>query len=169
MKEHLTKEERSEYNKNYYIKNGEKLILQQQEYKKNNPEKVKESKKKEQLKNRAKYKLFKEKYYIENKERIDNQNAENYKNKKEEYRYTILKRSYGIEKLDYDNLVLSQNNTCAICNKPETSKRSKYLSLDHCHTTGKIRGLLCSKHNRAIGLFNDDPQLLKKAIEYLSI
>lgn len=60
--------------------------------------------------------------------------------------------------------VLSKK-VCDICGKePRLTKRH---SIDHCHTTGKIRGLLCDDCNTALGKFQDNTTLLKKAIEYL--
>lgn len=84
-----------------------------------------------------------------------------------------LKKHFGITLSQYNKLKESQNGVCAICGKPETifdSKQQKLreLSVDHCHTTGKIRGLLCSHCNHAIGKFNDDVDLLQKAINYLT-
>lgn len=84
-----------------------------------------------------------------------------------------LKRRYGISELEYLDLVQKQNNLCAICGCLETSldKRlqlPKALAVDHCHQTGKIRGLLCSFCNTGLGQFKDNPDLLKKAIEYLN-
>jgi hypothetical protein len=77
----------------------------------------------------------------------------------------------GLTEADYDNLVKIQNGLCAICKKPETSSNQhvlqKRLAVDHCHKTGKVRGLLCSKCNRGIGYFNDSTDLLYKAIIYL--
>lgn len=72
----------------------------------------------------------------------------------------------------YDNLFIKQNGLCAICNKPEIMKNRytkdiQVLAIDHNHETGKIRGLLCMKCNTAIGRMNDDPELLKKAANYL--
>lgn len=64
----------------------------------------------------------------------------------------------------YEALLKKQNNGCAICGeKPE----KRPLSVDHCHKTGRIRGLLCQKHNVAIGLFNEDPILFDAAKQYL--
>lgn len=74
-----------------------------------------------------------------------------------------LKRKFNLSKEDYQKLLDIQQTVCAICGK--TSKRA--LAVDHCHKTGKIRGLLCSKCNRGIGYLNDDPFLLKKTLEYL--
>jgi hypothetical protein len=75
-------------------------------------------------------------------------------------------RSYGISTEDYDQMLLDQNGVCYICNKKPSDKRA--LDIDHNHKTGVVRGLLCSKHNRAIGLFDDSINLLARAIEYLS-
>lgn len=60
-----------------------------------------------------------------------------------------------------------QNHVCAICSRPETRGKTKYLSVDHCHTTGKVRGLLCAKCNTVLGYMNDNPDYLTKAMEYL--
>ena len=78
------------------------------------------------------------------------------------------KRKFGLTLNDYNQMLKSQNNRCAICNSKETGSSShKYLLVDHCHTTEKIRGLLCNYCNVAIGYMKDDIELLKKAIIYL--
>ena len=78
------------------------------------------------------------------------------------------KRKYKITLDDYNRMLKSQNNKCAICNGTATGHRiNKYLSVDHCHTTGKIRGLLCFTCNIVIGHMKDDVELLEKAIDYL--
>ena len=58
-----------------------------------------------------------------------------------------------------------QNNLCAICGEVEV--RNKILSLDHCHKTNKVRGIICNKCNMAIGQFNEEIKNLKNAIKYL--
>lgn len=82
-----------------------------------------------------------------------------------------LKKRYNIEEQLYFELVEKQNNLCAICKQPETyqvkGKNIQPLSIDHDHSTGKIRGLLCRKCNMALGLFNDNILQLNKAIAYL--
>jgi 2-polyprenyl-3-methyl-5-hydroxy-6-metoxy-1,4-benzoquinol methylase len=62
-------------------------------------------------------------------------------------------------------MLYRQQELCAICGEKET--KNKALSVDHCHTTSKIRGLLCSKCNVAMGAFNDDIEMLNKVIRYL--
>lgn len=65
---------------------------------------------------------------------------------------------------EYNKLLELQNSSCGICGGKDSAKR---LAVDHDHETGKIRGLLCSKCNRALGYLNDDKELLRKAISYL--
>lgn len=78
-------------------------------------------------------------------------------------RFYQIKTIYGVTREEYNTLKIKFNNTCGIC-----KKKPKYnLAIDHCHKTGKIRGLLCRKCNSAIGFLNDDPNLVKAALEYL--
>ncbi len=82
-----------------------------------------------------------------------------------------LKTRLGVEFTAYNALLDSQGHLCKICGKPDgdgTSYQTRRLALDHCHATGKVRGLLCENCNRGLGLFKDSPELLQKAIEYLS-
>ena len=76
---------------------------------------------------------------------------------------------YGITLTEYNQLVAFQNNRCKICGNEASNGRSwsTKLSVDHCHSTGKIRGLLCQKCNTGLGLFGDTIENLKKALEYL--
>jgi hypothetical protein len=69
--------------------------------------------------------------------------------------------AYGLDPMTYQLLCLSQNNLCLVC------KKQKSLTVDHCHKTGKIRGLLCCLCNSGIGHLQDSPSLLKQAIQYL--
>lgn len=98
------------------------------------------------------------------------------KRKQEPFKYSALsykstiKMKYGISIEEYDRLLKLQDGKCALCRKPEVRRlrgNIARLSVDHCHVTGKIRGLLCSKCNTAIGLFEDNKELMQKAIEYL--
>ena len=84
-----------------------------------------------------------------------------------------LRAFYGITVAEYDALLARQGGGCAICGNDEpaehgrTGKKFK-LSVDHDHATGRVRGLLCQRCNRAIGLLGDDPVLLQRAIGYLA-
>lgn len=64
----------------------------------------------------------------------------------------------------------TQNHLCKICNLPgfKLDPRSKtLLVVDHCHSTGKVRGLLCHNCNRALGLFKDNTNSIENALNYL--
>lgn len=82
-----------------------------------------------------------------------------------------LKHKYGISLEEYNDLLVFQSGTCAICNKKEILKKrnsdeTRPLAVDHCHETGKIRGLLCSACNSGIGYLRESPKLLKRAAGY---
>lgn len=74
---------------------------------------------------------------------------------------------YNITEEQYNNLLVFQNHTCAICKKDKNTKHD--WSIDHCHITNKVRGILCSKCNSMIGLAKDNITTLANAIEYLKI
>lgn len=73
---------------------------------------------------------------------------------------------------EYDQMLEQQNRVCIICGKCETRKHIsgaiRWLSIDHNHKTGKIRGLLCDKCNRLLGIANDNVTILLNAANYLA-
>jgi hypothetical protein len=73
-------------------------------------------------------------------------------------------RMYGIDVEDYERMLFEQDGVCYICKQPPVKRA---LDIDHDHVTGKVRGLLCSNHNRALGLLGDDIILLLRSVEYL--
>jgi hypothetical protein len=81
-----------------------------------------------------------------------------------------LQREYGITLNDYNKILSEQSNVCAICGQPE-SRKNQFgvirLAVDHDHQTGKVRGLLCNRCNRAIGLFSDNFLIINEASNYL--
>lgn len=88
------------------------------------------------------------------------------------YKDYLLQRNFGITLEDYNALLAAQSNACAICQKLNGScihsgERTKQLAVDHDHESGAVRGLLCNDCNRAIGQFREDPELLRKAADYL--
>lgn len=82
-----------------------------------------------------------------------------------------LQRKYGITLEQYYVMLDKQGGGCALCGSDSTSMRGNgvvcYLSVDHNHETGEIRGLLCQKCNSILGMANDDPEILRQAIIYL--
>lgn len=90
--------------------------------------------------------------------------------RKAEVRENLRKHKYGITPVEFQSLLESQNNVCAICGNPESKTIRGYkceLSVDHCHNSQKVRGLLCASCNVGIGFFQDNLDLLEKAIAYL--
>lgn len=84
---------------------------------------------------------------------------------------TDLKRKYGITVDDFDHMAHKQDYRCAICTSRESAVDKlglpRRLAVDHCHTTGKVRALLCTNCNKSLGGFKDNPELLRKAADYL--
>ena len=78
-----------------------------------------------------------------------------------------LKKMFGLTLDRYNELLAAQGGVCSICEEPEQAERYKYLSVDHCHTTGKIRGLLCSNCNRGLGLFRENRKAFLNAAAYI--
>lgn len=95
-----------------------------------------------------------------------NSKSEGCENKKEVSKRNNLKARYNISVEVYDNMLINQGNTCKICGI-DSCKTGKAFAVDHCHTTNKIRGLLCSNCNTALGFMGDDTARMKRAIKYL--
>jgi hypothetical protein len=91
--------------------------------------------------------------------------ATDYEGTREKERANNLKRMFDISIEYWKQKANAQDNKCAICSKEcITGKR---LCVDHDHETGQIRDLLCTNCNQGLGKFQDDPQLLEKAADYL--
>jgi len=83
-------------------------------------------------------------------------------------KYTI-RLAYGISDAEYQAMFSAQGGKCAICQEKGGGGRSKRfpLDVDHCHKSGKVRGLLCGLCNRGVGQLKDSPEILRAAILYL--
>lgn len=119
-------------------------------------------------KNKEKIKLRKRLYKQQNREKVNEHNRlfrmKNPELQKERDRRGHLRRKFGITLDEYNALLKKQNGVCAICYRPEIGKE---LSVDHCHKTGRVRGLLCAQCNQAIGMFGESVKVLTNAIEYI--
>lgn len=85
---------------------------------------------------------------------------------REQNNFNNLKHCTGIDKTTYLELLELQNGVCAICGKKNVSE-NRNLSVDHCHDTHIVRGLLCTKCNFGLGYFDDKEENLLNAINYL--
>jgi hypothetical protein len=79
---------------------------------------------------------------------------------------THLRTKFGITLDDYNRILEEQDGRCSICDTTACSTGQR-LSVDHCHDTGAVRGLLCRRCNAGCGQFNDSPDLLRKGADYL--
>lgn len=105
-------------------------------------------------------------YVDANRDRINEKRAENYRKDKSKAIALNLKRYYGMSRDSYDALFEKQSGNCAICGLHQ-SNFARRFDVDHCHETKVIRGLLCIRCNRGIGLLQDSEKILRTAIKYL--
>ncbi len=148
---------KKEKDKRWNEKNMEYKVEYSKKWRENNPGKRNEWQRNDRKKNPEKYLTYEA-----------NQRKKNWR--KNSISESLRKLGCSLEQ--FENLKTNQNNLCAICNKPETRKSRRdgeicRLCIDHCHTTGKIRALLCHSCNTGIGKFKDNIELLECAIEYL--
>jgi len=101
-----------------------------------------------------------------------NKHIEYFKSRKarEKHEAARYKRDYGLSQEDITRMMESQNNSCKICNCLITFeiKNPNRAQVDHCHKTGKVRGILCRKCNLSLGTVKDSIPRLMKMIEYLN-
>lgn len=107
------------------------------------------------------YKLYAKNYYLTQREKQLAAQKRWRSSKPNAVKDGYLRRTYGITLEDYNSLAVAQNYSCAICLKILP------LVVDHDHSSGKVRGLLCDGCNTSLGRFNDDPQALRRAAEYV--
>lgn len=83
-------------------------------------------------------------------------------------RNSRIAAKYGMSLVEFNAMLDLQSGVCALCGSTSRGFRTRPgLVVDHCHATGKVRGLLCGDCNTALGRFNDDPALLRRALDYL--
>ena len=146
-----TKEQKAAYDKEYYIENKEAISARVQIYQENNKEKRSAKAKEYREKNKKAIKEYREK----NKEQIAI------------YKKEWNLKKYGLSLEDYNNMLDEQNHKCKLCLTSFTTLISKNIHIDHCHTTNKVRGVLCLHCNTGLGYFKDNTRTLTKAINYL--
>ena len=127
-----------------------KMVKYQTKYVQRNREKVADRKRKYVRENQEKVKKYRQEYYLKNKVRY------------EEYR---LRRRFNISLEELDVLLIKQQHKCAICKRllVETKR-----CIDHNHTTGEVRGILCRNCNAGIGLLGESLESLERAMQYLN-
>ena len=114
-------------------------------------------------KNIDRQKLRDKEYYEKNKDRMKAAHEAN----PQVIKGTRLRTRYGITLDNYNEMFIKQDGKCAICGNHQSETKTA-LVVDHCHSTGKVRGLLCGNCNRGIGCLKDDIENLRCAILYLN-
>lgn len=84
---------------------------------------------------------------------------------KEKLNWRRIKSAYGLSREEYERMSEEQGHVCKICLKKNKSWK---LAVDHKHSTGKVRGLLCNQCNRGIGLLGDSVENIQRTIDYLT-
>jgi hypothetical protein len=150
----------------YREKNKLHIYEREKKYRKNHEKEIRKKQIEWRLKNKSYAKEKSKKWYEENKEYAIKRNNKWKENNKDKFKLSQkknrLKKRYGMTLEEYDKILLSQKNKCAICHeilvKPD---------LDHDHKTKKHRGILCHNCNVMIGLAKDSTLILNNAIHYL--
>lgn len=119
--------------------------------------------------NRDSYLAKRRKHYVDNREQLASESQKRYWANYSQARERAWRVSHGIDFTwsEYVAMNDAQGGRCAICDRRESSL-PKSLAVDHDHTNGKVRGLLCDDCNLALGRLRDDPKLLLRAAEYLT-
>lgn len=107
-------------------------------------------------------------YRRRNLEKIATQQRERYAKDPERYRGYELKKLYGISLEEFKSLFEKQNGACLICKTTNPNGKGEKLHVDHCHSSEKVRGLLCTSCNIGLGHFKHSVELLQSAISYLA-
>ena len=150
---------RKEYQHNYYLKNKDAIKTQRIQ---KNPPKIASVPK--TLDEKREYTR---RWRKENPEKVKQYG----KNAKQYQKHYTLKSKYGITFDQYNEMLAKQNGVCAICKQPEVStlkQKIKLLSVDHSHSTGNVRALLCTNCNMILGKAHEDTNLLLKCVDNLN-
>lgn len=120
--------------------------------------------------NREYYNSYRRDYVKTNRKQIlENERADKCRRPfyyKQKYYADTLRKKYGLSLEQYHSMFNQQQGKCKIC-KVSQNNISRRLVVDHCHKTGKVRGLLCDLCNIGLGGFRDDTELISSAIRYI--
>lgn len=129
---------------------------------------TKEYKEKEKLRNQDKKRKEWRKKYAKLPYVIEqNKKYHNELDVKKKYKNLRLLRQYNISLEEYEFALQQQNFSCLACKTHQSNCKRKTLMIDHCHTTGKFRGLLCHNCNVALGMVKENVDILLNLIKYL--
>jgi hypothetical protein len=141
-----------EWARRHREKDREAYNAKQREWSRENRESRTASKRRWIEKNHERHRAYEKRWRDENPETV---------------RLMQIKTKYGITREQYEEMAVSQNGKCGSCGITELPGGYR-ADVDHCHATGKVRGLLCGPCNRMLGNAGDDPEKLKAAVRYLA-
>ena len=157
-----TEKRRKQY-RSYYWRNKEEISKKLKQKREQNPELVKQKNAENYKKNRERILQYKKKHRENNRGKLNHERREKRKLMPKCTRYMSR---YGVNEEWYKLQMQIQKNKCAICGLESTNFKKRF-AIDHCHATGKVRGLLCDLCNKGLGHFKDKASNLKAAIQYL--
>lgn len=162
----------TELNLTYYERHKDELKIKHKEWYEKNKQKIISKELNKYHSNRETI-LNKRRKKYNNKKSQQKSKNNFYKNNPDKFTDARLRRDYGITLEQYNQMLKEQGYVCKICGEPETKRHFKsgklmLLSVDHCHTTGKIRGTICARCNLMLGKVKDDVKILSSAIDYLN-
>jgi hypothetical protein len=147
------------------LENPEKYRVRWRKHRIKNKERINQMQEDRRLKHKDEMRAARLKYRRENKDHI-NELARLWKLEHPEIVLQRKLNKYNLTINEYIAIKTSQHNCCAICKRPESDFKTA-LAIDHCHKTGKVRGLLCHRCNRILGNFEENTEFFQESIEYL--
>lgn len=169
-----------DYQRQYYLRNRERRLADAKAYHQEHREEKKEYLAAYYRNNRDKYRRTPEQQAEHNARRRakyaasadirERRRADSAKWQREnpQKRLGQRLRAYGISVADYERLLAEQGGACAICGRVDSGNaKDTRLHVDHCHATGRVRGLLCTNCNHGLGKFADSPERIERAALYL--
>jgi hypothetical protein len=165
-----------------YEANREKIAVQGKAYREANRETLKErcrayyhtNKETAKVRRKAHYETNKAQYFARNKvyveanrEKVRAYLKDYYAANKDRARTYNYVRKFGISESELESLFQASGDRCQICNRPFSEDSSVKRCIDHCHATGRVRGVVCGQCNCVLGYARDDPAVLLAAVRYL--
>ena len=154
-----TAEARNTWLKKYRAENKDRIRARdrvtEQKWREEHREEARARQRKHRLANIEQYREYNARWHRDNRA-----------NHPEKVRAMHLKSAYGITLLDYERLLLEQGGHCKVCLRTPDQEKHGVLHVDHNHSTGAVRGLLCHNHNTALGLAHDSPEELQALAAY---
>lgn len=152
----MTPEEKKAYHKAYYEKNRERLRRSNKENYEKNKDRHRRTNAEWTRRNAESVRAYKKAW------------KDTPQNRRKDYVHKLRTR-YRITPEEYDNMALASCGRCAACGGQDDGTRSGGLVVDHCHTSGRVRGLICHNCNMAVGHLKEDPARAMAVFDYLKL